>query len=77
MQFRLYKMLGFLGVNFGDYISKLSEEEILAHIENCGACQDIPACDRCLRDGQFVSNLDFCPNYKSLIECSKTLASGK
>lgn len=71
-QFRLSKMLAFLGVDSERYIRKLPKEDIHRHLETCSQCSNIPACDSHLRDGKPVTNMNFCPNYKSLIRHSAT-----
>jgi hypothetical protein len=72
-QFRLYKMLLYLGVNFDSYIRILPGEAILNHATNCSACPNIPTCDKCLFDGKIMRDMNFCPNYQSLTYYSRYL----
>jgi hypothetical protein len=72
-QCRLSNMVRYLGIDMESYIMKLPEREIRHHIMRCKTCPNIPACDRCLRDGEVTNNLDFCPNYSSLLGFSRTL----
>ena len=73
-QFRLYKMLLYLGVNFDHYIRGLPRETILNHASNCSVCPNTPTCDKCISGGKIISNMNFCPNYQSLIKYSPKLA---
>jgi len=73
-QFRLYKMLLYLGVNFDRYIRVLPREAILNHTRNCSACPSTPTCDKCIVGGKIINDMNFCPNYQSLIKFSPTLA---
>ncbi|NOZ53310.1 MAG: hypothetical protein GXP08_09225 [Gammaproteobacteria bacterium] len=72
-QFRLFKMLSYLGVNFDQYINKIPPAIILKHIADCETCPNTTTCDKCLRDGQIINDMGFCPNYQSLTAQSKTL----
>ena len=69
---RLSKMLSYLHVDVDQYVCKIPVEDIQHHIENCSQCRGLDVCDSCLRDGKVVHNMDFCPNYWSLIEHSKS-----
>lgn len=73
-KFRLYKMLLYLGVNFERYIKVLPREAILDHTRNCSACPNTPTCDKCIVDGKIINDMNFCPNYQSLIKYSPMLA---
>jgi hypothetical protein len=66
-QYRLSSMLQYLGIPMEDYVTKLPVRAITQHIKRCRSCPNIQVCDRCLRDGEMTSNLDFCPNYSSLV----------
>ena len=74
-QFRLYKMLDFLGVDRERYIERVPKDDISEHVKNCEACSNNTVCDSHLRDGKPVTNMSFCPNYKSLIRHSCTTLS--
>lgn len=69
-RYRLSKMLAYIGINIDDYINRLPDYAIYNHIARCKACPDIPTCDRCLHDGMVISNMNFCPNYQSLMKYS-------
>jgi hypothetical protein len=73
LQFRLSKMLAFIGIRLDDYLTRIPQHAIQQHITNCDACPNIPTCDRCLRDGGFVSDMNFCPNYQSLMAFSRIM----
>lgn len=73
-QLRLSKMLDYLGVPVERYVSRLPLSEIETHIYNCSHCQNLEACDHCLRDGHPVDDMHFCPNYDSLMAHSRRLA---
>ena len=75
LQFRLSKMLAFIGIRLDDYLSRIPHDAIQRHITNCAACPNIPTCDQCLRDGRFVRDMNFCPNYQSLMAYSRIMPS--
>lgn len=77
VQYRLSKMLSFLGIKLNDYVNHVPEQIVLKHISKCIACQATRECDRCLRDGRFVADLKFCPNYRSLMHCSRMMPAAK
>lgn len=72
-QLRLSKMLAFLGIQMRDYLQRIPIVDINQHIARCKACPNIPACDRCLRDGEYTTDMHFCPNYPSLIRYSRIM----
>lgn len=74
-QYRLSKMLHYLGVRVEDYVRRIPEFQIKKHIVRCRSCPNIPTCDQCLHDGKFVSDMHFCPNYQSLMSYSKIMPS--
>lgn len=74
-QYRLLKMLSFIGIGLDDYITRIPDEAIKQHITNCKACPNIPTCDRCLRDGEYICDMNFCPNYHSLMMFSQVMPS--
>jgi hypothetical protein len=74
-KYRLSKMLGFIGIRLDDYLSIIPHEAIRKHIINCKNCPNIPTCDRCLRDGEYVNDMNFCPNYQSLMAYSRIMPS--
>ena len=70
---RLNKMLQFLGADRDELIRVVPTSDINRLIERCSYCDTIDTCDSCLRDGNKVDSLSFCPNYKLLSELSKTI----
>ncbi|WP_455210030.1 DUF6455 family protein [Kaarinaea lacus] len=74
-RYRLSSMLRYLGIRMESYIMKLPEEEIRKHIIRCRTCPSISTCDRCLRDDETMSKMDFCPNYSSLLAYSKLITN--
>jgi hypothetical protein len=72
-QYRLASMLRYLGIPMDYYMSNLPEDEIKKHIYRCDSCPNIETCDRCLRDGEGINDMRFCPNYESLM-ANKTVA---
>jgi hypothetical protein len=74
-KYRLSKMLAFIGIQLDDYLTRIPLLAIKQHIVNCKACPNIPTCDRCLRDGEYVTNMNFCPNYQSLMAYSRIMPS--
>ena len=74
-KYRLSKMLTFIGIKLDDYLVRIPYEAIRKHVINCKNCPNIPTCDRCLRDGEYVSDMNFCPNYQSLMAYSRIMPS--
>ncbi len=74
-QYRLSKMLAFIGIKLDDYITRLPIAAIQQHVINCHNCPNIGICDRCLRDGEYVSDMNFCPNFQSLMMYSRIMPS--
>ena len=74
-QYRLSKMLAYIGIKLDDYVTRIPTEEIRSHVKHCKSCPDVHICDRCLRDGQYVSDMHFCPNYDSLMSYSRVMPS--
>ena len=72
-KFRLSKMLAFIGIQLEDYLTRIPHDAIRKHIINCKNCPNIPTCDRCLRDGEYVTDMNFCPNYQSLMAYSRIM----
>ena len=72
-QLRLSRMLSYLGIQIRDYLLRIPIADINLHIERCNTCPDIPTCDRCLRDGELVRDMHFCPNYASLTRFSRIM----
>lgn len=73
LHYRLSKMLAFIGIQLDDYLTRIPHSAIQQHITNCAACPNIPTCDHCLRDGGFVADMNFCPNYHSLMAYSRIM----
>ncbi len=73
-QLRLCKMLSYLGVELDEYARALPPYDTESHVRNCKGCEALETCDACLRDGKIVWDMNFCPNYGSLIKHSKTIA---
>ncbi len=74
-KYRLSKMLTFIGIQLDDYLVRIPYEAIRKHIINCKNCPNIRTCDRCLRDGEYVADMNFCPNYQSLMAYSRIMPS--
>ncbi len=72
-QYRLSKMLHFIGIKVKDFVDRVPEMQVKKHIVRCKRCPNIDTCDQCLRDGKFISDMHFCPNYKSLMTYSKVM----
>jgi len=70
-RYRLSSMLRYLGIRIDNYIMNLPEEEIRKHLTRCRTCHNVPTCDRCLRNGETINNMNFCPNYPFLFAYSK------
>jgi hypothetical protein len=70
---RLYKMLEFLGANQDEYLRVVPATDVNQQIHRCSHCKAPDVCDRSLRDGKRIVNMNFCPNHKSLTEHSKTI----
>ena len=73
MRLRFYKMLKFLGVDQSEYLKAVPAADINQQIHNCSHCNALDICDRCLRDGKWITNLNFCPNHKSILKHSDTV----
>jgi hypothetical protein len=73
-QHRLSSMLRYLGIGMDNYITKLSEREIRHHIMRCKNCPNLSACDRFFHEGEMSGDLNFCPNYSSLLGISRTIS---
>jgi len=71
---RLYKMLGLLKIPFERYVDCVPINEIRLNILNCRRCNNIDICDQCLRQGISTIEMDFCPNYQSLLASRKLLS---
>jgi hypothetical protein len=74
-QYRLSKMLAYIGIKLDDYVSRIPPDEIRNQVTHCKACADTETCDRCLRDKHFVNDMHFCPNYESLMTYSRVMPS--
>ena len=72
-QYRLSKMLHYIGIRVEDFVRRIPERQVKKHIVRCKRCPNTDTCDQCLRDGKFVSDMHFCPNYKSLMTYSKIM----
>ncbi|HEY5602810.1 MAG TPA: hypothetical protein VIM41_06850 [Gammaproteobacteria bacterium] len=72
-QFRLSKMLHFIGLRVKDFVDRVPEYQVKKHIVRCRRCPNTGTCDECLRDGKFMSDMHFCPNYKSLMRYSRIM----
>ncbi|WP_455220843.1 hypothetical protein [Kaarinaea lacus] len=72
-QYRLSKMLHFIGIKVKDFVDRVPEYQVKRHIIRCKQCPNIDTCDQCLRDGKFINDMHFCPNYKSLMTYSKVM----
>ena len=64
---RLSKMLALLGIPFELYIKLVPIRDIERHVFNCRRCGRLDTCDKCLESGRCVENMQFCPNYSSLV----------
>ena len=69
-RFRFYKMLKFLGVEENEYLHAVPTADINQQIHRCSQCKTLDLCDSCLRDRRQVFDLNFCPNYRSILEHS-------
>jgi len=70
---RFYKMLKFLGVDQSEYLKAVPAADINQQIHRCSHCNALEICDNCLRDGKWITNLDFCPNHNSILKHSDTV----
>lgn len=68
---RLNKMLEFIGLDVDQYIDTVPANLIEAHIRRCQGCKQTRQCDDCLLDKRPVHDMHFCPNYESLMRCSR------
>lgn len=64
---RLFKMLQLLGIPFHLYMKLVPVRDIQRHVHNCRRCQELSTCDRCLELGHCVTDMEFCPNFTSLV----------
>lgn len=64
---RLFKMLAILGIPFDLYMKLVPIQDIERHVVNCRRCGQLEACDECLETRRCVANIQFCPNYASLV----------
>ena len=72
-QLRFYKMLNFLGVDQKEYIDAVPAADVDQQIHRCSHCNALDACDCSLRDGKWITNLNFCPNHDSILKHSDTV----
>lgn len=72
-QYRLSQMLHYIGIHVEDFVKRIPEWQVKKHIVRCRNCVNTSICDQCLRDGKFVKDMHFCPNYKSLMSLSKVM----
>jgi len=68
--YRLSKMLRHLGIDLEKYIDKMPSQSQWMHMNNCQHCPNTLECDEHLSDGKPIVNMNFCPNYMSLIKHS-------
>ena len=73
MRLRFYKMLKFLGVDQSEYLKAVPNADINQQIHRCSHCNALDICDSCLRDGKWITNLNFCPNHDSILKHSDTV----
>lgn len=73
MRLRFYKMLKFLGVDQSEYLKAVPSADINQQIHRCLHCNALDICDSCLRDGKWITNLNFCPNHNSILKHSDTV----
>lgn len=73
MRLRFHKMLGFLGVDQSEYLKAVPATDINQQIHRCIHCNTLDICDSCLRDGKWITNMDFCPNHQSILKHSDTV----
>lgn len=74
LQTRLSGMLAYLGFTQDDYMMTVPEGEIRTHIGRCKTCRYTSACDRCLKKPDTDCDMKFCPNYPSLLACSRPVS---
>ena len=72
-RYRLSKMLSYIGIHIDDYVMRIPLNDIKKHIANCKSCPDTETCDRLLGNGEYVSDMHFCPNYDSLMTYSRVM----
>ncbi|MGD8569077.1 MAG: DUF6455 family protein [Gammaproteobacteria bacterium] len=70
-RYRLSQMLHFIGIRVEDFVSRVPSPEVRKHVFRCKRCPNVETCDACLRDGKFMSDMHFCPNYQSLMAYSR------
>ena len=69
-QFRLSKMLGYLGIDIEKYVEHMPPQSQWMHLNNCQHCPNTIECDQHLSEGKPILDMNFCPNYVSLIRHS-------
>lgn len=69
-QYRLSKMLAFLGIDVRKYIDYMPSQSQWMHLNNCQHCPNTVECDEHLSNGKPILDMNFCPNYVSLIRHS-------
>jgi hypothetical protein len=72
-RYRLSQMLHFIGIRVEDYVSRIPRSEVKKQVLRCKNCPNVETCDECLRDGKFMSDMHFCPNYQSLMTYSRLM----
>jgi len=70
---RFYNMLEFLGANPEEYLRVIPTADINMQIHRCSRCSTLDTCYSALANPKKIVNMDFCPNYKSINENSKTI----
>lgn len=72
-RYRLSQMLHYLGIRVEDYVARIPSAEVRKQIIRCKRCPNTRTCDQCLRDRKFISDMHFCPNYKTLMTYSRIM----
>lgn len=72
-RYRLSQMLHFLGIRVEDYVAHIPSYEVKKQVLHCKKCPNTDTCDQCLRDGKFIPDMHFCPNYRSLMTYSRIM----
>lgn len=72
-RYRLSQMLHFIGIRVEDYVSRIPSSDVKKQVLRCKKCPNLEICDECLRDGKFMSDMHFCPNYQSLMTYSRLM----
>jgi len=68
--YRLSKMLKYLGIDLDAYIDNMPPQSQWMHMNNCQHCPNTLECDEHLSNGKPITDMNFCPNYISLIKHS-------